>query len=459
LIGGKEERAHSSTRIPFAPLLAVEVVIAVMARIAYTLTVGQHLKLGLDSIGYMLLGAIVAGGHGYSNPSVFFTHGIARPTANFVPGYPLFLAGLLKLGITTRTGFQLAGALCGGVTVLLTGLFGRRVSGRASIGLIAAGLAAVSATLIASDGSVMSETIAVPLTAGLLTTAAWAGGSTSLLRWGAVGLLAGVLMLVRSEDLLTAVVLVPVAVLVAPAVSMRRRATQVATVVVVAAAVLAPWVVRNYETFTPRVLLSSNDGKTLAGANCGTTYRGPLIGYWEYSCIGHDALANSDEAEYDKVSRAEGTKYLRSHLGRLPLVVGARVARAWGLFDPLQQARLDSLQSRSIGWQQFAWPESLLLLLMAIPGMVRLRRDRFAFVLVAGPFIISTIVVASTFGNPRYVVAATPSLCVGAALTVVALSDRMGARRRRGAPEGDGGSDGPADTLEPLPIGGTSSPF
>ena len=49
--------------------------------------------------------------------------------------------------------------------------------------------------------------------------------------------------------------------------------------------------------------------------------------------------------------------------------------------------------------------------------------------------------------------------CLGAALTVVALSDRMGARRRRGVPEGDGGSDGPADTLEPLPIGGTSSPF
>ena len=142
-------------------------------------------------------------------------------------------------------------------------------------------------------------------------------------------------------------------------------------------------------------------------------------------------------------------------------MVGARVARAWGLFDPLQQVRLDSLQSRSIGWQQIAWPESLLLLLIAIPGMVRLRRDRLAFVLVAGPVVISTIVVASTFGNPRYVVAATPSLCVGAALTMVALSDRFGARRREGAPGGDGDdrdADGPADTPVPLPIGGPTSP-
>jgi hypothetical protein len=442
LIGTEEARVHSPARIPFVPLLAVEVVIAVVARIAYTLTVGQHLELGLDSIGYTLLGAMLAGGHGYSNPSVFLTHAITRPTANFVPGYPLFLAGLLKLGITTRTGFQLAGALCGGVTVLLTGLFGKRISGRASVGLIAAGLAVVSATLIASDGSVMSEAIAVPLTVGLLTAAAWAGGSTSLPRWGLVGVLAGLLVLVRSEDLLNAVVLAPVAVLVAPAVSMRRRAIQAATVLVVAAAVLAPWVIRNYETFTPRVLLSSNDGKTLAGANCGSTYNGPLIGYWEFSCIGHD----------------EGTEYLRSHLGRLPLVVGARVARAWGLFEPLQQARLDALQSRSIGWQQIAWPESLLLLLIAIPGMVRLRRDRFALVLVAGPVVISTLVVASTFGNPRYVVAATPSLCVGAALTVVALSDRFGARGRHRPPGGDGDTDGPADTPESAQIGGTASP-
>ena len=207
----------------------------------------------------------------------------------------------------------------------------------------------------------------------------------------------------------------------------------------VVGAVLAPWVVRNYETFTPHVFLSSNDGKTLAGANCPTTYHGALIGYWDYSCVGHDALANSDEGEYDKVTRAEGTAYLRSHAGRVPLVVGARVLRAWGLFDPWQQARLDVLQTRSIGWQQLAWPPSVLVLVAAIPGIVRLRKDRLALVLVAGPVVIATVVVATTFGNPRYVVAATPSLCVGVAVTALAVADRVGRRRHRVEPESGSG--------------------
>jgi len=430
LTGSGQVPEGVARKIPFGTVLGLEVVVAVGARVAYTLTIGQHLKLGLDAIGYMLLGAGLAAGHGYANPAFLFS-GVSKATANFVPGYPVFLAGLLKLGITTRTGFQLVGAVCGGVTVLLTGFFARRVSGRASVGLIAAGLVAVSPALMASDGSLMSETIAVPLTVGLLLAAAWAGASTSLLRWGVVGLIAGLLVLVRSEDLLNALVLVPAAALVAPTASLGRRALQVVVAVTVVGAVLAPWVVRNYETFTPHVFLSSNDGKTLAGANCPTTYQGPLLGYWDFSCIGHDALANSDEGEYDKVTRAEGTAYLRSHAGRVPLVVGVRVLRAWGLFDPLQQARLDVLQTRSIGWQQLAWPASLLVLFGAIPGIVRLRKDRLALVLVAGPVVIATIVVATTFGNPRYVVAATPSLCVGVALTAMAVADRLGRRRRR----------------------------
>jgi len=441
----------TTRRIPFGPCLGIMVAVAVGARVAYTLTVGQHLKLGLDAIGYMLLGAGLAGGHGYANPAFIFT-GADKATANFVPGYPLFLAGLLKVGITTRTGFQLVGALCGGVTVMLTGLFGRRISGRDGVGLIAAGLVAISPALIAVDGSLMSETIAVPLTVGLLLAAAWAATGASLLRWGLVGLIAGVLVLVRSEDLLMALVVVPLAALAAPTAGIGRRVVQGVVAVTVVGAVLAPWVVRNYETFTPRVLLSSNDGKTLAGANCPTTYHGPLIGYWDFSCIGHDALATSDEARYDKVTRAEGTAYIRSHADRLPLVVGVRILRAWGLFDPLQQVRLEVLQTRSIGWQQLAWPTSLLVLIAAIPGVVRLRKDRLAFVLVAGPLVIATIVVATTFGNPRYVVATTPMLCVGVALTAVGVGDRLGERRRvspEWAPVPPGSSDvGTVDQLQ-----------
>ncbi|MGH9918166.1 MAG: glycosyltransferase family 39 protein, partial [Nitrososphaerales archaeon] len=356
---------------------------AMAAGSAYTMTIARHLKLGLDAIAYILLGGFLADGDGYSNPALLYAHGIKKPTANFPPGYPLFLAGLHKIGITTPTGDQLAGVVCGGATVLMTGLLARRITGRDGVGLVAAGLVAFSPALMATNGSLMSETLSVPLTVAVLLSADGARRSSSLLRWIAVGFLAGLLALVRSEDLLVGIVLVPVLVIAAP--SSRtggagRRAARVAVSLIAVVAVLSPWLVRNYETFSPRVVLSTNEGKTWAGANCAAAYSGPLIGYWDYSCLGHVQLADSNEAEYDKVLRSQGTEYLKAHLGRVPVVVGVRVLRAWGMFAPLQQAKLDALQTRSIGWQQLAWPVSLVVLLIAAPGFFRMRKDRFALV-------------------------------------------------------------------------------
>ena len=124
---------------------------------------------------------------------------------------------------------------------------------------------------------------------------------------------------------------------------------QMTAALLVVAAVLTPWVIRNYEKFDHRIVLSTNEGKTLAGANCPSVYYGHLLGYWDNSCVGHDALATSDEAEYNKVLTAQGKRYIKAHLSRVPLVVAVRVLRAWGLYEPLQQAQLEVVQSRSIG--------------------------------------------------------------------------------------------------------------
>ncbi len=203
-----------------------------------------------------------------------------------------------------------------------------------------------------------------------------------------------------------------------------------AAALLVVAAVLTPWVIRNYEKFDHRIVLSTNEGKTLAGANCPSVYYGHLLGYWDNSCVGHDALSTSDEAEYNKVLTAQGKSYIKAHLGRVPLVVAVRVLRAWGLYEPLQQAQLEVVQSRSIGWQQLVWPTSLIVLFLGIPGLSLLSKNRLALVLVAGPIAAATIVVATSFGNPRYVLSATPALSVAAAVTLVALSDARPTRRQ-----------------------------
>ena len=292
------------------------------------------------------------------------------------------------------------------------------VSGRASVGLIAAALVALSPTLIASAGSSMSETVSVPLTVLVLVSICWAAQSNSAVRWILVGLLAGMLGLVRSEDLLVGLILVPGAVLAVPHKTPRYRGGAIALALVSALIVVTPWFVRNYITFDPHIIVSTAAAKTTAGANCDSTYSGSLIGYWDFSCLGHTDLAGSDEAQYAEALRNEGQHYVASHLSRVPIVVTVRALRAWGLYNPSQEAQLDAVETRSASWQHFAWSVSLLTLTLALPGIVFMRRNRLALVLLVGPAAIDTFVAMGTYGNDRFVLSAIPSLCVAAGLTI-----------------------------------------
>jgi hypothetical protein len=206
-------------------------------------------------------------------------------------------------------------------------------------------------------------------------------------------------------------------------------------VIVVAAslAVVGPWLVRNYQDFHPHIVVSTASDKTLAGANCPSTYAGPLLGYWDFTCLGHDRLATSDEARYGQLLGAEGRHYAAAHAARLPVVVSVRVLRAWGLYAPVQESHLDALETRSADWQLFAWPLSLLVVALAVPGALSLRRDLFSLVLVIGPAALATVTAAATYGNDRFVLSAIPTLSIAAALTLTDIAAKL--RPRQTLPE------------------------
>jgi hypothetical protein len=233
------------------------------------------------------------------------------------------------------------------------------------------------------------------------------------------------LALVRSEDIVVALLIVPAAIVTAPRLAWRGRVVRISIALVATAAVMSPWFVRNYTTFHPPVVVSTAADKTLAGANCNSTYYGSLIGYWDYSCLGHDELADNDEARYGEALSDEGTDYFDAHLSRVPLVLTVRVLRSWGLYDPAQEAQLARFETRSVGWQQLAWPVSLLVLILAVPGIVGRRRYRFTLVFLAGPAVVDTLIVLTTYGNDRFILSAIPGLCIGAAATVVRLGNRV----------------------------------
>ena len=50
------------------------------------------------------------------------------------------------------------------------------------------------------------------------------------------------------------------------------------------AVVLTPWTIRNWSAFDRPVLVATEGGETLAGANCDGTYHGTQIGTWQY-CV------------------------------------------------------------------------------------------------------------------------------------------------------------------------------
>lgn len=214
--------------------------------------------------------------------------------------------------------------LIGTVTIVVLGLVGRRIGGPL-VGLVGAGIAALYANLWVNDGLVMSEGPgALLVSLWLLTGLRWHDrpGWQRAVVWGLVG---GLGALARSELLLLVVLSVVLVVRSRPP----ERWKPAAAVAGTALAVLAPWVVWNNVRFERSVVLTTNDGTTLRGANCDDTYTGSAIGSWSIECLvldGGDAV-RLESSIRSATWRDEGIDYARAHVGRTPVVVAARAAR------------------------------------------------------------------------------------------------------------------------------------
>jgi hypothetical protein len=195
------------------------------------------------------------------------------------------------------------------------------------------------------------------------------------------------------------------------------------------------------------VVLSSNSGSLLEGANCPTTYAGALLGAWDPACLVETRRPGVPEVEWAAAARRAGVEHALDHPGRLPVVAAVRVLRAWGLWAPRQQASLEADESRDRSWQVGAWAAGLGLTALAVPGAVLLARRVGRQALPPAAVVVgSTLVVALSWGNPRFLLGAVPSLAVAAATTVVAGVSRAAAGRPL-----PGGDPGPGARRWPRP--------
>ena len=115
--------------------------------------------------------------------------------------------------------------------------------------------------------------------------------------------------------------------------------------------------------------------------------------------------------------RDEARAYARRHLGRVPLVVLARVGRLWELYGA------DTTYDYGVNWARARWLAqvarfvSLVALALALAGAVALWRRRAVPLLpLLAPLLVATLVAAWTFGFSRYRLVAEPSVVVLAAV-------------------------------------------
>ena len=394
----------------FVVALLVICAAAFVLRAVYVVAVTQDETVAYDAFFYQSSAETVGRGEG------FITAFGGDENADHPPLTVLTLAPVSRLSGASEIAMRLTVALAGVGVVALVGLLGREVAGPRS-GLLAAAIAALYPNLWMNDGLLMAETFAA------LTVAATLFATVLLIRapsWRhalGAGVGCGLAMLARGElGLLVPLVVLPAVFLLAGA-RLADRLRLAGVVVLAAVIVVTPWVVYNFARFERPVFLSTGDGGVLLGANCDDVYYGERVGYWSIYCTVDVPMKGRDRSEVSDAQREKAFDYIGDHLGRLPIVVAARVGRTWGLYVPGQSADAAVGEGRPHGLSLVGAALFWVLVPFAVVGARRLRRNP-VLVPLLGPFVLVTFVAAAFYGAVRFRVPAEVSLVVLAGVGV-----------------------------------------
>jgi 4-amino-4-deoxy-L-arabinose transferase-like glycosyltransferase len=224
------------------PSAAVVFAVALAVRLAHVLALRQSPYFAhpfLDAETYYWAARALAAGDGWEE-RVYW-----QP-----PGYPYFLAAVLRVAGPGFLAPRLVQAGLGALTAALTCALGARVFGR-GVGLAAGLIVALYGTLVYYDAELLAPSLAIWLQMATLWSVARAADERGGRGWLATGLLGGLTAVVNAP----ALVLLPVLTVAA-----RRRA---GWVLLGAALAIAPVTARNWAHGGEFVPISSNGGINL----------------------------------------------------------------------------------------------------------------------------------------------------------------------------------------------------
>jgi hypothetical protein len=389
---------------PFARRLLLVAIVGLAARVAYGLATKDPSGFKGDALWYHLVANNLADGHGYVAPFRLIPGEGLRlglgsapiPTAFHLPLFPTILAAFSLVGLDSETAHMIVGCALGALTVVLVGLVARRLAGDGAA-LAAAAIAALYPPLVMNDAVLLSESLTGPTIAAALLAALRLHERPNGRRALLLGLLIGLAALNRSEALLLVVLLgVPAA--------LPTRSLRLAGLMCLATALtIAPWVIRNADTFERSTFLTTGDGSVFRGANCDLSYHGRGTGSWDFRCL-IDARVPRDESILAARWRDDALDYASDHRGRVPAVVAARVARSFSLYPrPSRQVNeLEFIEDRPRALLWVALAAYAAVVALAFVGAAAVRDQLPALMVLLAPVALVVIASAAGYGTWRF---------------------------------------------------------
>jgi 4-amino-4-deoxy-L-arabinose transferase-like glycosyltransferase len=246
------------------------------------------------------------------------------------PGYPTFIAGVYHLFGPNLITLRLVEAALATVSVGLIGALGVRLFGRRA-GLLGMAIAALHPMLAFLPSTTYSESTSVLLFVSILTLAYSATERGGAWRWALVGVLLGLLALVRPN----AIALLPGLGLGFGILLHRRRRAWLVPVLVTGLAfglTVLPWIVRNHRVHQRWYYVSTGGGRQVwlgnnPNATCVTT--DPLI-------IDDVTKADLDRLptifDDDRYLYGKAMEFIRSHPGRAAQLYLVKLGNIFALF-------------------------------------------------------------------------------------------------------------------------------
>jgi hypothetical protein len=409
---------------PFARRLLAVALLGLATRIAYGLITKDPSGFKGDALWYHQVANNLADGHGYVVP---FRAGDSVPTAFHLPLFPTVLAVFSLVGLDSETAHMVVGCALGALTVVLVGVIARRLAGDAA-GLAAALIAALYPGLVMNDSVLLSESLTGPTVAAALLAALHLRERPGAGRALVLGALIGLAALNRSEAILLVPLLgVPTLLPGVPALPAARSIKLGALVCLATALAIAPWVIRNALTFERTTFLTTGDGSVLRGANCDLSYHGQRTGDWDFRCLTGYRVPR-DESILAARWRDEALDYATDNLGRVPVVVAARIGRSFSLYpSPARQAtELQFIEDRSRTLVWVALAAYVAVVALGVAGVAALRDHLDIVAIVLAPVALVVLTSAAGYGTWRFRQAAEVSFVV---LAGIGITWMMGRRR------------------------------